>query len=201
MPKIIGPLFPDHAPRIVTNLLNFSSDGRVRHEGHVTPAPTPGVATSRVLVKAVDPVTGKIWSGLRTELLALFPDPDNWAAQITARTIGSGRGNWAADEAAYSALAAATRADWIFAADFAGIEAAAIQDTRLALHEVSAARALFHVATGVFRCNTTGQPTQPAADNAIAWSTFLFDQTPVLPDDVMTLDGEPLTFGEDYMTL
>jgi hypothetical protein len=201
MPKIISPLFPDHAPRIVTNLLNFSSDGRVRHEGHILPDLTPGVAVSRIYVKAISPITYKIRPFLRAELLALVPTPDNWAARIISHTIGHSRNNWSIDEAAFAALASSSRADWCFAADFANIRAVSIRDTRHTSHNLTAGQAYFHVATGVWRIGVEQQPAQPAAGNANAWAAFMFDLTPVYPDNVMTLGDEAMSLGEEILTL
>jgi hypothetical protein len=201
MPKVIGRLYPDPLPRFITKLLNFTSDGNVRSEGHITPDPTPGVAESRLLVKAIDPTIEKIHAGLRAQLIAIVPAPSNWAARITSRTIGDNRNNWAADAAAYTALAAADRADWIFAANFIGIDQVSILDTTGVTHTLTGGQTLFHVATGIWRIGLLDQPEQPAANNANAWITFLFDQVPILPDNVMTLDGQPMTLGEDYLTL
>lgn len=200
MPKVTSPLYTERLPAFITDVLNFTSDGNVRQERHITPAPTPGVAESRLLVKAIDPALEKIHAGLRDQLLTLFPSPGNWAGQIVSRTIGSRRSNWAADAAAYAALPLHMRADWNLAADFADLKQVAIQDTEGATHSQSAAAALFHVATGVYRSGVNDQPAQPAADNANAWASFLLGADVVYPDDVMTLDGETMALGEDYLT-
>lgn len=201
MAKVIVSLYPDGVPAPIRDLINFTSDGHARREGHRLPDLTPGVSVSRLYIKAIDPITKKIYPGLRAHLLALVPVPDNWSARIISHTIGSSRNNWAVDEAAFAALASSSRADWSFAADFADIRAVSIRDTRHTSHNLTAGQAYFHVATGVWRIGVDAQPTQPAADNANAWAAFMFDLTPTYPDNVMTLGGEAMSLGEDIMTL
>jgi hypothetical protein len=200
MPKLIGPPSREDLPPILKAALNFTSDGRVRRERHVLPNLTPGVALSRLYVKAIDPVTGKIRPELRAQLLAAVPAPSNWAARITALTVGHSRAHWAADEAAYNALTSAQRADWIYAAGYTGIEEVWLRDTHHTTHRVSAGRAFFHVATGIYRIGLLDQPGQPAASNANAWAQFMFAEEIVYPTDALTLGTNVISLGEEILT-
>jgi hypothetical protein len=201
MSKVTGPLYPDRLPAFIRKLLNFTASGYVRREGHVTPDVTPGVAMSRLYVKAIDPVSGKIRDELRAQLLAAIPAPSNWAAQITARTIGHSRANWATDAADYAAMPPAARADWIYAADFTGLEDVWIRDTHHDTHKVTAGQAFFHVASGIYRIGVLDQPAQPAEDNAIPWAAFMFKEPIVYPDNALTLFDRVIGLDEDILTL
>lgn len=200
MPKITNPLYPDTVPAVIRKALNFTKGGSVRSEGHKTPNLTPGVTMSRLYVKAIDPVSGKIREELRAKLLAAIPTPSNWAAQITARTIGHSRAHWAADAAAYAAMQAAARADWIYAAVFTQLADVWIRDTHHATHRVTAGQAFFHVANGIYRIGVLDQPNQPAADNALPWAEFMFKEPVVYPNDALTLFSDVLALGEDILT-
>jgi hypothetical protein len=201
MPRVTSPLFHDRLPRYIAELLNFGSDGTVRKEGHVTPDLTPGVAMSRLYVKAIDPITGKIRPELRAQLLAEIPTPSNWAARITSLTIGHGRAHWAADEAAYNTMTPAQRADWIYAADFTSLEEVWLRDTHHTTHRISPGRAFFHVSSGIHRIGLLDQPEQPTTDNANAWAEFMFVEPIVYPANALTLTNEVICLGENILTL
>jgi len=200
MPTLLGA--PDYSllPAAYRAILNFSTDGRVRRKGQRAPRLSPGVAESRSYISALDQIIALIHAGLRAALYELIAYPDNWSSAIIENAIGNARSAWATDTATYTALPLHMRADWNFAADFNGINKTALQDTLNVEHTITAGHALFHTSTGVWRIGSEPQPAQPAADNANAWTSFLFGAEVVYPDDVMTLDGETMALGEDMLT-
>jgi hypothetical protein len=201
MAKIQGPLFSDGASGPFGKVLDFTADGNVRHEAHLAPPISPGVALSRVIVKAINGVLKKISTPRRADLQLLFPDPQNWASAVTSHTIGHNRTNWEVDQQAYGGRGRPPLPGWTEAAEVLPLRDASITDTNHITYTITKGDALFHVCTGVWRCSVPHQPAQPDGTNAPAWLAWLFGYVPPIPDNAITLNGELLTLAGEILTL
>lgn len=201
MAKVSGPLFSNGASGPFAKVLDYTKDGHVRQERHIAPPKTPGVATSRAIMKAINGVSKQISNTRRQELEDAFTDPQNWASTIATQTIGEQRAAWLNDEILWSLLDAGQQQDWNDRAIVLHVPNVTIVDTLHNSHNIAAGQALYHVSLGVSRCSLPGAPTQPSGTNAQTWADYLADSQPTYPVNVLVLNLDALLLGAELLTL